>query len=285
MNGRHEDVVSVRRGVERIKIGRLPEVRDGEGGGIDESELRKREVIEKVLVARTAKRVASFVGTALAFFSGGFLDTGTGKFICLFRCAIVRVRHKLDEKRFLIGHPLHFFVEHGVEMDIGNLFHAAGTRVANPELDRIGSDVDERESLPVGGPDGTPGAHAGRKRDGSPLAVGDSNQFKARGTGSNAVAAASIVPAMILGLNTNTGEAQKRRSHACDGGIVLPGDEENRLLGRAYQGDGRGGRAHDGQDIVRGQVVAQGIGMRRRRRVRLSAAECRSYPGKKHTKE
>ena len=28
--------------------------------------------------------------------------------------------------------------------------------------------------LPVGGPDGTPGAHAGGKRDGSLLAIGDS---------------------------------------------------------------------------------------------------------------
>ena len=92
-------------------------------------------------------------------------------------------------------------------MDTGNLFHAAGISVANPELDGIGSNVDEGEALPVGGPDGIPGAHAGGKRDGSLLAIGDSNQFKARGTGSNAVAAASIVPAMILGLDTSTSEA------------------------------------------------------------------------------
>ncbi len=32
-------------------IGGLTEGRDGEGGGLDESELREREVIEKVLVA------------------------------------------------------------------------------------------------------------------------------------------------------------------------------------------------------------------------------------------
>ncbi len=173
----------------------------------------------------------------------GLLDTGTGELIYLLRCAIVGLGHKLDEKRLLIGHPLHFFVEHGVEMDTGNLFHAAGTGVANPELNGIGSDVDEGEALPVGGPDGIPGAHAGGKRDGSLLAIGDSNQFKACGTGSNAVAAASIVPAVILGLDTSTSEPQKRRSHASDGRIFLPRDEENRLIGRAYDGDGRGGRA------------------------------------------
>ena len=169
-------------------------------------------------------------------------------------------------------------------MDTGNLFHAAGTGVANPELDGIGSNVDEGEALPVDGPDGIAGTHAGGKRDVSLLAIGDSNQFQACGTGSDAVAAASIVLAVILGLDTSTGEAQERRGHASDGGVVLPRDEENSLIGRAYEGDRRRGRAHDGQDIVRRQVVAQGIGRRRRRRVRLSADGCRGYPGKKHAK-
>ena len=50
VNGRHEDVVAVRGGSERIVIGGLTEGRDGERGGIDESQLREREVIEKVLV-------------------------------------------------------------------------------------------------------------------------------------------------------------------------------------------------------------------------------------------
>ena len=155
------------------------------------------------------------------------------------RWAVVGFGHELDEKGFLIGHPLHFFAEHGVEMDAGNLFHAARTGVANPELDGIGSNVDEGEALPVDGPDRVAGTHAGGKRDVSLLAVGDSNEFKACGAGSDAVATASIVLAVILGLDPSTSEAEERRGHASNGGVVLPRDEENVLIGRTYEGDRR----------------------------------------------
>ena len=120
--------------------------------------------------------------------------------------------------------------------------HVAGTGVADPELDGIGSNVDEGEVLPVDGPDGVAGTHAGGKRDVSSLAIGDSNQFKACGAGSDAVATGSIVLAVILGLDPNASEAEERRSHASDGGVVLPGDEENVLIGRTYEGDRRRGR-------------------------------------------
>jgi hypothetical protein len=150
------------------------------------------------------------------------------------RRGLVGFWDELDEKSFLIWHPLHCFVEHGVEKDGGNLLHVPGSGVANPQLDGIGSNVDEGEALAVGGPDRVTGAHAGGKGDGSLLALGDSNQGKACGAGSNAVTAGSIVPAVILRLDPSTSEAQERRSQASDGGIVLPRDEENGVIGRAY---------------------------------------------------
>ncbi len=79
VNGGHEDVVSIRGGIEGFVIGGLTEGRDGEGAGIDESELREREVIEQILVVRIAEGVTSFVGTALALSPVGFLDTRTRK--------------------------------------------------------------------------------------------------------------------------------------------------------------------------------------------------------------
>jgi len=74
-----EDVATVGSGVEAIVIGGLAEGSDGEGGGVDESELRKGEIIEKVLVSGGAEGVSSFVGAGLTFLAGGFLNTGTGE--------------------------------------------------------------------------------------------------------------------------------------------------------------------------------------------------------------
>ena len=67
MNGGDEDVVSIRGGIEGFVIGGLTDGRDGEGDGIDESELGEREVIEQILVVCAAEGVTIFVGTALAF--------------------------------------------------------------------------------------------------------------------------------------------------------------------------------------------------------------------------
>ena len=77
VDGGYQDAMTIRGGIEVIVIGGLAEGSDREGGGVDESELGKGEVIEKVLVAGGAKSIACFVGAALPFLAGSFLNAGT----------------------------------------------------------------------------------------------------------------------------------------------------------------------------------------------------------------
>ena len=156
----------------------------------------------------------------------------------------------------MIGHPLHGFVEHRIETYVGNLLHVAGGGIANPKLDGISSNVDESEALTVCGPGGVAGTHAGGKRNWSLPAVGDPNESKACCAGSNAVAAGRVVLAVIFGFNASTGKAEERLRDASDGRIILPGNQEDGVVGGANEGDGWRGRTHHGQDVVWGQVVA-----------------------------
>jgi len=107
-------------------------------------------------------------------------------------------------------------------MDVGNLLHGASVSIANPELDGIGSNIDEGEALAIGGPSGIAGTHSGGKRDGSLLAVGDANESEACGARRDTVAAWSVVLAVIFGFNASAGEAEERLRHASDGRIILP---------------------------------------------------------------
>src|ERR1035441_6552204 len=66
-----EDVPAIRRRIERLVICRLSNGRDRRGGRVNQGELRRREVIEKIFVVLAAERVAVFVGAALSFFAFG----------------------------------------------------------------------------------------------------------------------------------------------------------------------------------------------------------------------
>ena len=88
------------------------------------------------------------------------------------------------------------------------------------------------------------------------FAVGDVNEFEVCGAQSNAVAARSVVLAVIPGLYADAGQAQEGRRHACNGRIFLPRDQENCVLSRAHDGPWRRGRAHHIQNFFRGLVVS-----------------------------
>jgi hypothetical protein len=92
----------------------------------------------------------------------------------------------------------------------------AGLGVADPEFDGIGSEVDEGKSFSVGGPQRP--ARACRLGEGNVnlFAVGNVNEFEVRGAESDAVAAGSIVLAVIPGLNADASEAQEGRRYAGD---------------------------------------------------------------------
>jgi len=72
--------------------------------------------------------------------------------------------------------------------------HFAGLGIADPEFDRFGREIHERESLSVSGPDGHARARAHGKHDRSSRSTfgrssGDVHQFEARGAGRDAVTA------------------------------------------------------------------------------------------------
>ena len=129
-------------------------------------------------------------------------------------------------------------VEHRVEAGAGYAVDFAGLGVADPEFDRFGGDVGEGEPLSVGGPDGIAGAGARGKRDMNLRAIGDVHQLEGAGAGRDAVAAGSVVLAVILGLDAHAGETQERRRHARNRRVFLPGHQQNRVVRRAHQGNG-----------------------------------------------
>src|SRR5580700_7498703 len=117
----------------------------------------------------------------------------------------------------------------------------AGLTIADPQFDRLGSEIHERESLSVSRPHGPARASALGKRDRNPSPIGkpsisDVHQFEGPGAGGDAVTARSVVLAVVPWLHAHASQAQKRCRHPRDRGIVLPRHQQNRVLGRAHPG-------------------------------------------------
>ena len=258
VDGRHQDVLAVGRGIERFVIGRLADGRDRARGCIDQRELRGGVVVEEIFVVLVLQRVASFVGAALALLAFGFLNARANGRIRFLRWRAQFLRHEFDQQRFLVGHPLHGVVQHRVEANAGHAMRLAGLGVADPQLDRVRGDVDEGETLAVGRPDRRPGAGARRQLDVDLLAVGDVHQVEAPGAGRDAVSAGSVVLAVIARLDAHSRQPQERRGHARDRRVLLPGDEQDRVVRRTHDRLRRRRRAHHVEDVFRRLVVSGG---------------------------
>ena len=138
--------------------------------------------------------------------------------------------------------------------------------VSDPEFDGVGSEIHEGEVLSVGGPDRFARACGRGENDVSRGAVGDLDEVKVAGAGRNAVSPWSVVLAVIAGFDADASEPHEGCSHACDRGVVLPGDQEDGVVRGAYHGLRRRGSVHDIEDVLRRLVVsgrAFWIGLRR----------------------
>ena len=81
-------------------------------------------------------------------------------------------------------------------------------------------------------------------------------QVEATRARSDAVTAGRVVLAVIAGLDANAGQAQEWCRHSGNRRVFLPGDEQDRVVGRAHRGIRRRGRVHDIQDIFGWLVVS-----------------------------
>jgi hypothetical protein len=120
---------------------------------------------------------------------------------------------------------LDFVVEHRVEADCGHLMYSACLGIANPELYRVSSDVDKGKLFSISGPYGVARTSAAGKLNMNLRTIGDVHQLEVAGAGCDAVAARTIVLAVIFGLDSHAGEAQERCRHAGHRREVLPGHQ------------------------------------------------------------
>ena len=88
----------------------------------------------------------------------------------------------------------------------------------------------------VGGPRGLAWAGAKGKLDMDLTATDDMCQVEASDARSNAVAAGSVMLAVILWLDAYAGQAQERCRDSSDGRVVLPGHKQDRVVGRTHLG-------------------------------------------------
>ena len=76
-------------------------------------------------------------------------------------------------------------------------------RVADPEFDGVGGEVDEGEMLSVSGPDGLAGACGSGKSDVDLFLIGHMDEIELRRAWSDAVAAGRVVLAVIAGFDAD----------------------------------------------------------------------------------
>jgi len=116
----------------------------------------------------------------------------------------------------------------------------AGLGVADPEFDRLRGDIHEGESFSVRRPQGLARACAGGKRDMNLPAISrstsDVHQLEAGGAGRDAVAARSVVLAVILWFYAHARQAQERRRHPRNRRVFLPRHQQDRVVSRAHIG-------------------------------------------------
>ena len=185
------------------------------------------------------QRVAVFIRAALSFFAVRLLNARTHRHDWFGRRRAHPLGHQLDQQRFLVRHPLHLVVEHGVEADAGHLMTLPRLGIPNPELHRFGRDIRERKALSIGG---STWARPGTRRREAQHEFARHPRcapVRSRGAGRDAVAAGRIVLAVIPGLNPHAGKAQERRRHPGNRGVILPRHQENRVVRRAHLGHGR----------------------------------------------
>ena len=177
------------------------------GRRIDQGELRGRVVVEEILVVLVVERVAVLVGAALPFAAFGLLDARTGGHDRLRRRRAHPGGHELDEQRFLVWHPLHRIVKHGIETRSGDAMRFAGLAIADPEFDGVSRKIYECEMSAVRRPDGVAWARSCWNRDVDLRTFSDAYQVDAASTGRDAVAAGRIVLAVIFRLDAHSGQA------------------------------------------------------------------------------
>ncbi len=259
--GGNPHVGAVRRRAQLQEAVGLAQGAHGAGFRVHQGGLGGAVVVEQVLVVGVAQGVAVLVGAALALAAEGFLDAGAGGDRGRGRGRPLARGHQLDQQALLVGHPLEFAAEHGVQADTGHAAHGAGGAVAHPQLHGVRGHVLEREALPVGAPHGPARAAALGQVHVDGGAVGNAQEVVALGRGGDAVAPGRVVPAVVLRLDADARQAQEGRGHAPDGGVGLPGHQEHAVPGGVEEGDGRGGRPHDVQDGLGRLAVALGRGL------------------------
>ena len=121
--------------------------------------------------------------------------------------------YQLDQKLLLVRHPLHLVVEHRVQANSLHLMYFARLSIPDPQLNRFLRKIHECEAFSVGGPDRHARACVLRQRHMRLRTVCDMHQIVADGAGSNAVAARSVVLAVIPCLNPHTCKAQEGCRH------------------------------------------------------------------------
>jgi len=106
-------------------------------------------------------------------------------------------------------------------MGSGHGIYLAGLGLADPEFNRVGSEIHEGESLSVSGPDWPARARSRGKSDMNLSAIGDVHEREVPGARGDTVTAWGIVLAVVLWLHASTGKAQERRRDPRNRRVVL----------------------------------------------------------------
>src|SRR5258707_5542260 len=222
-----ENVLAVRREIDRDENRRLANGGCAAIGSVDQQQLRGCVVVKEIFVMRVLQKV--FERGCRSLLAVALLNDGTVWNFAFDRRIAALGGYGLHQKSVSVGHPLQRVADDRADFHARNAVRGCGSRLADPEFNSILRSIGEGEALAVRRPLESADIGVARQFNVALLAVGDADQMQSDNPW-------RMVPAVRRRINAYSGQPKHRLRQVGDWRISQPVTEQHHVgIGTNYR--------------------------------------------------